>query len=77
VRTLDEQDNELRAKLIADRLRHWKSITSALRSAEWADAGVGIIAASHALAGRTDEARRAMHHLLRLDPALRISNLKD
>ena len=28
VRTLDEQDNEQRAKLIADRLRHWKSITS-------------------------------------------------
>ena len=38
---------------------------------------VGIIAASHALAGRTDEARRAMHHLRELDPALRISNLKD
>ena len=38
---------------------------------------VAIIAASHALAGRTDEARRAMHHLLRLDPALRISILKD
>jgi hypothetical protein len=38
---------------------------------------VGIIAASHALAGRSDEARRAMHHLRRLDPALRISNVKD
>jgi TolB-like protein len=38
---------------------------------------VGIIAASHALAGRTDEARRAMHHLRELDPALRISNLED
>ena len=38
---------------------------------------VGIIAASHALAGRTDEARRAMHHLRELDPALRISNLGD
>jgi hypothetical protein len=38
---------------------------------------VGIIAASHALAGRTDEARRAMHHLRRLDPALHISSLKD
>jgi TolB-like protein len=38
---------------------------------------VGIIAASHALAGRTDEARRAMHHLRQLDPALRISNLRD
>ena len=29
VRTLDEQDNEQRAKLIADRLRDWKSIASA------------------------------------------------
>ena len=38
---------------------------------------VGIIAASHALAGRTDEARRAMHHLRQLDPALRLSNLRD
>jgi TolB-like protein len=38
---------------------------------------VGVVAASHALAGRTDDARRAMDHLRRLDPALRISNLKD
>jgi TolB-like protein/Tfp pilus assembly protein PilF len=38
---------------------------------------VGIIAASHALAGRTDEARRAMYQLRQLDPALRISNLTD
>jgi tetratricopeptide (TPR) repeat protein len=38
---------------------------------------VSIIAASHALAGRADEARRAMQHLRQLDPALRISNLKD
>ena len=38
---------------------------------------VGIIAASHALAGRMDEARRAMQHLRQLDPALRLSNLKD
>lgn len=37
---------------------------------------VGIIAASHALAGRTDEARRAMRHLRGLDPALRIANLE-
>ena len=28
MRTLDEQDNEHRAKLIADRLKHWKSITN-------------------------------------------------
>jgi hypothetical protein len=38
---------------------------------------VGIIAASHALAGRTDEARRAMQQVRQLDPALRISNIKD
>jgi TolB-like protein len=34
-----------------------------------------VIAASHALAGRTDDARRAMHHLRELDPALRLSAL--
>jgi len=38
---------------------------------------VGIIAASHALAGRADEARRAMYHLRQLDPTLRISSLED
>jgi TolB-like protein len=38
---------------------------------------VAFIAASHALAGRTDEARRAMQHLHQLDPTLRISNLTD
>jgi TolB-like protein len=38
---------------------------------------VGIIAASHALAGRTQEADRAMRHLRQLDPTLRISNLTD
>src|SRR5262249_60165469 len=38
---------------------------------------VSVIAASHALAGRTAEARRAMQHLRRLDPALRLSNLRD
>ena len=36
---------------------------------------VAIIAASHALAGRMDEAQRAMQHCAELDPALRISNL--
>lgn len=38
---------------------------------------VAVIAASHALAGRLDDARRAMRHLRELDPALRISNLTD
>jgi TolB-like protein len=37
----------------------------------------GILAASHALAGRSDEARRAMDHLRGLDAALCISNLAD
>ena len=36
-----------------------------------------ILAASHALAGRTDEAQRAMVHLRQLDPGLRLSNLTD
>ena len=38
---------------------------------------VSVIAASHALAGRLDEAQRAMKHLRELDPTLRISNLAD
>ena len=38
---------------------------------------VGIIAASHALAGRSDDAQRAMSRLCRLDPTLRISGLAD
>ncbi len=36
-----------------------------------------IVAASHALAGRTGAARAAMHRLRQLDPALRIANLDD
>jgi TolB-like protein len=36
-----------------------------------------IVAASHALTGETEEARRAMGHLRQLDPALRISNLRE
>jgi TolB-like protein len=38
---------------------------------------VSIIAASHGLAGRMDEAHRAMRRLRELDPTLRISTLKD
>jgi tetratricopeptide (TPR) repeat protein len=37
---------------------------------------VAITAASHALAGRTDQAREAMHSLRQLDPTLRIATLK-
>lgn len=36
-----------------------------------------ILAASHALAGRMAEARRAMDHLRQLDPTLRLSNIAD
>ena len=38
---------------------------------------VAIIAASHALAGRSEEARRAMAELRRLHPALCVSRLED
>ena len=38
---------------------------------------VAVMAASHALAGRQDEAERAMTRLRKLDPTLRISNLAD
>jgi TolB-like protein len=38
---------------------------------------VCIVAASHAFAGRRDEAQRAIQNLRRLNPALRLSNLKD
>jgi TolB-like protein/Tfp pilus assembly protein PilF len=38
---------------------------------------VSIIAASHALAGRQERARRAMQHVRQLDPTLRIATLKD
>ena len=38
---------------------------------------VCVIAASHALAGRSDDAEQAMRHVRQLDPALRISNLND
>ena len=36
---------------------------------------VGINAASHALAGRSDEARQAMRHLRELNPRCASSNL--
>ena len=38
---------------------------------------VAVAAASHALAGRMDEAKRAISHLRQLDPTLRVSNLAD
>lgn len=38
---------------------------------------VAVLAASHAHAGRTAEAKRAMDHLRQLDPTLRLSNIAD
>jgi TolB-like protein/Tfp pilus assembly protein PilF len=38
---------------------------------------VGALAASHALAGRMDQAQQAMRHMRQLDPTLRISKLAD
>lgn len=40
-------------------------------------AAVALAAASHALAGRPDEARRYMQRLRQLDPTLSVSNLRD
>ncbi len=38
---------------------------------------VATLAASHALSGRMDDAQRALHRLRELDPALRVSTIKD
>lgn len=38
---------------------------------------VGVLAASHALAGRSDQAQQAMRHLCGLDATLHASNLQD
>lgn len=56
-------------------------------AASWAEKAVinlpsfliaaGVIAASHALAGREGDARRAMQRVRELDPALRVSGVKD
>ncbi|MGE8064786.1 winged helix-turn-helix domain-containing tetratricopeptide repeat protein [Pseudomonas sp. NPDC089569] len=56
-------------------------------AAHWAEKALGnlptlvppvaLIAASHALSGRLDEARLAMQRLRELDPSLRLANLKD
>ena len=39
--------------------------------------GLRIAAASNAMAGRPEQAHKAMARLLQLNPALRVSNLKD
>jgi TolB-like protein len=37
----------------------------------------GVVAAARALAGHVEESRRAMQHLRHIDPALRVSNLRE
>jgi TolB-like protein/class 3 adenylate cyclase len=49
----------------------------ALRQRPNAAGAARVAAASHALAGRLEQAQKAMAHLRQLDPALRISNLRD
>ncbi|MCY1304544.1 hypothetical protein D9M70_543030 [compost metagenome] len=56
-------------------------------AADWAEKALGnlpsllapaaLLAASHALAGRTDKAEQAMQRLRELDPTLRVSKLRD
>jgi hypothetical protein len=45
------------------------------------DPGLGpaarLAAVSHALAGRLEQAQKAMQHVLQIDPTLRMSNAKD
>jgi adenylate cyclase len=48
----------------------------AIRDHAWPP-GLRVLAASKALAGELEEAREVVGRLLNLDPALRISNLKD
>jgi TolB-like protein len=49
----------------------------ALRDLPSYTAAVSVYAASNALAGRMEQARRAMERLRQIDPALHMSNLKD
>ena len=52
------------------------AVRDALRDQVWGG-GLRVLAASKALAGQLEEAREAVDRLLQLDPAVRISNLKD
>ena len=59
---------------------HYEAASSAARDAlrdqTWLG-GSRILAASKAFVGHLEEAREVMSRVLQLDPALRISNLKD
>ena len=48
----------------------------AIRDQAWLG-GLRVLAASKALTGEVEEAREVVGRILKLDPALRISNLKD
>lgn len=66
------------AHLFAGRLDEASSwATKALRSLPSFLMVVAVMAASHALAGRIDDARRAVEQLRQLDPRLRASNLTE
>jgi tetratricopeptide (TPR) repeat protein len=49
----------------------------ALRESPNLQQALRVAAASHALAGRLERARKTIAHMRQLDPDLRISNLKD
>jgi tetratricopeptide (TPR) repeat protein len=51
--------------------------TKAAREQPTFSGAIRNIAASSALSGRPDEAKKALARVRRLDPALRLSNLKD
>jgi TolB-like protein/Tfp pilus assembly protein PilF len=58
-----------------DEASHWAE--KAVRAGPNYLTGIRACAASHALAGRLDQARKLMAHMRSRDPALRVSNLKD
>src|SRR5258706_131209 len=60
--------------LETDRVR---ANTESARLARPAAAAASVAAPSHALAGRLEQAQKAMARLRQIDPALRISNLRD
>jgi adenylate cyclase len=62
--------------LAGDYERASSAARDALRDQAWLG-GLRVLAASQALAGQLEEARQVVGRLLNLDPALRVSNLKD
>ena len=77
-RTVFLQEAMANAHFFADRYEEaLKWAKAALREVPNGHAALGIAAASCALAGRDEEAKRLTARLLEIDPALRISNLKN